>query len=67
MDTGEFLVRKRAIFRKIKEVKVLRGSVPRYAAQARLRIDAEIAEKGWFPDRNKLENPDRIARRVFAF
>jgi hypothetical protein len=52
MDTGEFLIRKRAIFRKIKEIKVLRGSVHRYAAPARLRIDAEIAEKGRLPDRN---------------
>jgi hypothetical protein len=52
MATGEVLIRKRAIFRKIKEIKVLRGGLHRYAAQARLRIDAGIAEKDQFPDRN---------------
>jgi hypothetical protein len=52
MDTGKFLIRKRAIFCKIKGIKVLRGGVNRYAAQARLRIDAEIAEKDRLPDRN---------------
>jgi hypothetical protein len=44
METGEFLIPKRALFSKITEIKVLRGGVHRYAAQASLRIDAEIAE-----------------------
>lgn len=45
MDTGAFLIRKRTIFRRIKEIKVLRRGVHRYAAQAKPQIDAEIAEK----------------------
>jgi hypothetical protein len=45
METDAFLIRKREIFCKIKEIKVLRGGVPRYAAQAMPQIDAEIAEK----------------------
>ena len=48
MYTNEFLIRKRAIFRKVKEIKALCGGVRQYAAQARPRIDAEIAEKGRF-------------------
>ena len=48
MDTNEFLIRKRAIFRKVKEIEALRGGVRQYAAQARPRIDAEIAKKGRF-------------------
>jgi hypothetical protein len=43
-----FLIRKRAIFRKAKEIKDLRGGVVLYAAQAKPRIDAGIAEKGRF-------------------
>jgi hypothetical protein len=54
MDTGEFLIWKRAIFRKIKEIKVLRGGVHWYAAQAGLKIDAEIAEKGRFRTETSL-------------
>jgi len=53
MDTGEFLIRKRAIIRKVKEINILRGGVQRYAAPARPRIDAEIAELGRLPGRNK--------------
>jgi len=37
---------KRGIFRKLKEIKGLRGSVLEYAAQGIPQIDAEIAEKG---------------------
>jgi hypothetical protein len=48
MDTGEFLIRKRAIFRKVKEIKALRGGVHPYTAQARLQIEEEIAKKGRF-------------------
>jgi hypothetical protein len=48
MYTDKFLIWKRAIFRKIKEIKALRGGVHRYAAQARPQIDAGIAEKGRF-------------------
>ena len=44
----QFSYEKRAIFCKVKEIKALRGGVHRYAAQARLQIDAEIAKKGRF-------------------
>jgi hypothetical protein len=33
MDSDKFLIWKRAIFRKIKEIKALRGGVQRYAAK----------------------------------
>jgi hypothetical protein len=33
MNRDEFLIWKRAIFRKVKEIKVLRGGVHRYAAK----------------------------------
>jgi hypothetical protein len=48
MDTSEFPNPKRAIFRKVKEIKGLRGGVPWYAAQEIPQIDTEIAEKGRF-------------------
>ncbi|MGK2906795.1 MAG: hypothetical protein ACSLFH_10680 [Desulfuromonadales bacterium] len=44
----QFSIRKRAIFRKVKEIKNLSGGVVLYAAQSNLPIDAEIAEKGRF-------------------
>ena len=44
----QFSYEKRAIFCKVKEIKALCGGVHRYAAQARLQIDAEIAKKGRF-------------------
>ena len=44
----QFLIRKPAIFRKVKEIKHLCEGVGLYAAQANARIDAEIAEKGGF-------------------
>jgi hypothetical protein len=44
----QFLIRKRAIFRKVKEIKDLSGGVVLYAAQSNPPIDAEIAEKGRF-------------------
>ena len=43
---AQFLGQKRAIFRKVKEIKGLRGGVHRYVAQAIPQIDAEIAKKG---------------------
>jgi hypothetical protein len=46
MDISKFPSQKRAIFRKIKEIKELRGDVPRYVAQEIPQIDEEIAEKG---------------------
>jgi len=48
MDISEFPSQKRAIFRKIKEIKELRGDVPWYVAQEIPQIDKEIAEKGRF-------------------
>ena len=45
MDISEFQSQKRAIFRKIKE---LRGDVPWYVAQEIPQIDKESAEKGRF-------------------
>ncbi len=46
MDISKFPSQKRAIFRKIKEIKELRGDVPWYVAQATVPFDAEIVEKG---------------------
>jgi hypothetical protein len=48
MDISEFQSQKRAIFRKIKEIKELRGDVPWYVAQEIPQIDKESAEKGRF-------------------
>jgi hypothetical protein len=48
MDTVQFSYGKRAIFPKAKEIKRLRGGVAVYAAQASVRIDAEIGGKGRF-------------------
>ncbi len=48
MDTVQFSIWKRAIFRKVKEIKGLSGGVVLYAAQSNPPIDAEIAEKGRF-------------------
>ena len=48
MDISEFPNQKRAIFRKIKEIKELRGDVPWYDAQEIPQIHKEIAEKGLF-------------------
>jgi hypothetical protein len=45
---SKFLIRKRAIFRKAKEIKALSGGVVLYAAQSKPQIDAGIAEKGRF-------------------
>ena len=44
----QFSIWKRAIFRKVKEIKDLSGGVVLYAAQSNPPIDAEIAEKGRF-------------------
>jgi len=48
MDTVQFSYGKRAIFSKVKAIKRLRGGVAVYAAQASVRIDAEIGGKGRF-------------------
>jgi hypothetical protein len=48
MAQVQFSIWKRAIFRKVKEVKYLSGGVALYAAQSNAQIDAEIAEKGRF-------------------
>ncbi len=48
MGTVQFSIWKRAIFRKVKEIKDLNGGVVLYAAQSNPLIDAEIAEKGRF-------------------
>jgi hypothetical protein len=48
MGTTPFLDGKRAIFRRGKEIKILRGGVHRYAAQARPQIDAATMVKGRF-------------------
>jgi hypothetical protein len=55
MDSDEFLVWKRAIFRKIKEIKRLRGDIAIYVAQASVQIDAEIVEKGRFRPETSLK------------
>jgi len=48
MEQCTFLIRKAAIFRKVKKIKHLSGGVVLYAAQTNVQIDAEIAEKGAF-------------------
>jgi hypothetical protein len=48
MGTTPFSDGKRAIFRRGKGIKDLRGGVHRYAAQARPQIDAATTEKGRF-------------------
>jgi hypothetical protein len=60
MDISEFPSQKRAIFRKIKEIKELRGDVPRYVAQEIPQIDKEIAEKGRFRTETRL-NTSQLA------
>ena len=71
--TDKFPIQKCAIFRKLKEIKELRGGVLVYAAQGIPPIDAEIAEKGhlWtetssFYDRhnNRGVEPERIVRHL---
>ncbi len=51
-----FSIRKRTIFRKVKETKDLSGGVVLYAAQSNPRVDAEIAGKGRF--RTKTDMAD---------
>jgi len=41
-----FPIRKCGFLPKVKEIKLLRGGVASYAAQARASIDAEIGQKG---------------------
>ena len=50
----QFSIRKRAIFRKVKEIKGLSGGVVLYAAQSNPPIDAEIAEKSRFRIENQV-------------
>ena len=54
MDNSEFPSQKRAIFRKIKEIKELRGGVPWYVKPEIPQIDKEIAEKGRFRTETRL-------------
>jgi len=54
MGTVKFSCGERAIFPKVKEIKRLHGGVAVYAAHARVRIDAEIGEKGRFPMKTRL-------------
>ncbi len=54
VDTVQFSIWKRAIFRKVKEIKDLSGGVVLYAAQSNPPIDAEIAEKGRFRTKTRL-------------
>jgi hypothetical protein len=51
-----FSIRKRAIFSHGQEIKGLRGGVHRYAAQAGLKIDAAMAEKGRFRMKTRVES-----------
>jgi hypothetical protein len=53
MDTIEFPNPKRVIFRKVKEIKGLRGGVPWYAKPEIPQIDTEIAEKDRFRTETK--------------
>ncbi|OEU53251.1 MAG: hypothetical protein BA871_03200 [Desulfuromonadales bacterium C00003096] len=55
MDTVQFSYGKRAILPKVKEIKHLRGGVAVYAAQASVRIDAEIGGKGRFRMKTSLD------------
>jgi hypothetical protein len=48
MARPQFSIWKRAIFRKVKEIKDLSEGVVLYAAQSNPQIDVEIAEKGRF-------------------
>jgi hypothetical protein len=48
MARPQFSIWKRAILRKVKEIKDLSGGVVLYAAQSNPPIDTEIAEKGRF-------------------
>ncbi len=66
MTSGAFLIRKRAIFRKVKEIKALRGGVHQYAAQAMPRIDADIAEKGRFRTETRLACPRATPVEMFS-
>ena len=53
MSVVWFLIWKPVIFRKVKEVKHLSGGVVLYAAQSKVKIDAEIAEKDGFRTETK--------------
>jgi hypothetical protein len=53
MAQAQFSIWKRAIFRKVKEIKDLSGGVALYAAQSNPQIDAEIAEKGRFQTKTR--------------
>jgi hypothetical protein len=50
----QFSIWKRAIFRKVKEIKGLSGGVVLYAAQSNPQVGAEIAEKGRFRTKTRL-------------
>jgi len=53
MGRVKFSIWRRAIFRKVKEIKDLRGGGVLYAAQSNPPIDAEIEEKGRFRTKTK--------------
>ncbi|MGK2906634.1 MAG: hypothetical protein ACSLFH_09850 [Desulfuromonadales bacterium] len=59
MAQSQFSIWKRALFRKVKEIKDLRGGVALYAAQAHPQIDAEIEEKGRFRTSLFLEHKNQ--------
>jgi hypothetical protein len=59
MGTAPFSKGKRAIFPKVKEIRRLRGGVAVYAAQASVRIDAAIGEKGRF----RMKTSSEVGRR----
>jgi hypothetical protein len=52
---NQFSERKRAIFRRSKEIKPLGGGVVLYAAQPKVKVDAAMAEKDRFRLKTKLD------------
>ena len=54
MDKAQFSYGKRGIFRRVKEIKGLRGGVHWYAAQVSSKIDAAMAEKNRFRMKTSL-------------
>jgi len=62
MVTIKFSGWKRAIFCKVKEIKYLSGGVVLYAAQTNAQIDAEIAKKGRFRMKTRLESQSEMRK-----
>ena len=67
MDISEFPSQKRAIFRKIKKIKELRGDVPWYVAQEIPQIATEIAEKGRFRWTGSRKSPYAASKEEMDF